>query len=212
MAHKQALFHLGEIAVPATENESHTKHGNKNSQVNKSDESKTDNHNKSHNSSNETNSDNSSTVNSKSDSKSEKDAKQELKNVVSRSHEPMVEATTVFPFTLFPDTVIIDRTKITVVNRVFFFVANMVSIKLEDILNVTSSVGPFFGSIDIHTRYFDPGKPYSVNFLWRKDARRIDRILQGYSIAKEEKVDMTKLETKELAELLDNLGKTRNNE
>lgn len=134
--------------------------------------------------------------------------KEELSKVVSQSHEAICKSDTVFPFTLFPDTVIIDRTKITVVNRVFFWVANIVSVKLDDILNVTSSVGPFFGSIEIHTRYFDPGKPYRVNYLWRKDALRIDRILQGYSIAREQHLDLSELETKELAKTLDELGST----
>jgi hypothetical protein len=133
-------------------------------------------------------------------------ATQELKKVIGGSHEVLVSASTVFPFTLFPDTVTVDREKVTVVNRFFFRVAETVSIAIEDILNVTADVGPFFGSLKILTRFYDPEKPYSVDYLWRGDAERLKRILQGYVIAHQKAIDCTPLETKELARMLNKLG------
>jgi hypothetical protein len=129
-----------------------------------------------------------------------------LNKVVSNSHEAIMTASTVFPFTLFPDTVTINRAKLTIVHRIFFKVAETISIRVEDILNVTSSVGPFFGSVQIHTKFFDPAKPYTVNFLRRSDALKIDRIMQGYSIATQESIDLSVLDTRELAARLDELG------
>lgn len=130
-----------------------------------------------------------------------------LQKVVSRSHEPIVTARTVFPFDLFPDSIIVDRTKLTIINRIFFFVEELVTIDLEDVLNVTSSIGPFFGSLQIHTRFFEASKPYQVNYLWRKDALRIERIIQGYNIALKEKMDLSALEAQDLADMLDELGR-----
>ena len=129
-----------------------------------------------------------------------------LRRVVDRSRETIMTATTVFPLTIFPDTVTIDRNKLNITHRVFFWTGEVINIKIEDILNVTARVGPFIGSIQIHTRYFDPHKPYTVNFLWRKDALKIDRIMQGCSIAKAEGIDLSALDTKELAQRLDELG------
>lgn len=134
------------------------------------------------------------------------EAKQAINKIVGLAHEPIFQATTVFPFTLFPDTVTIDRTKLTVTHRVFFKVAEIVGINIEDILNVTPNVGPFFGSILVHTRFFDPDKPYAVNYLKREDALKIDRIMHGYSIALEKGIDASSVPTKELAEMLDKLG------
>jgi hypothetical protein len=136
-----------------------------------------------------------------------KETKAELHDVVSTAHQPLFKTTTVFPFTLFPDTVTIDRSKLTITHREFFGVADVISIKIEDILNVIPHVGPFFGSIDVHTRYFDPHKPYRVTYLWRGDALKIERIMQGYSIAMAKDIDCSALGNKELATMLDKLGR-----
>lgn len=135
------------------------------------------------------------------------EAKQQLSKAISGSHDALVTATTVFPFTFFPDSVIVDREKFTVTHRIFVRVAEVTSIRVEDILNVTADVGPFFGSLKISTRFFDPDKPYAVNYLWRSDALKIKRIMQGYIIAIQRGIDCTALSTPELAKLLDELGR-----
>lgn len=129
-----------------------------------------------------------------------------LKEIIGNSQETLMTATTVFPFTLFPDTVIIDREKISIAHRFFFRVAEVVSMRIEDILNVTADVGPIFGSVSMLTRFFDPDKPYTVNYLWRGDALRLKRILQGYVIAIQKSIDTSALSAKELATLLDEFG------
>lgn len=139
-------------------------------------------------------------------------AKEELESAVGRAHEVLVSATTVFPFTLFPDTVTVDRGKISVAKRAFFRIGEVVSMRIEDILNVTASVGPFFGSITVHTRFFDQHKPYTVNYFWRDDALKIKRIVQGYIIALQKDIDCSVFGTKELAEMLDELGQSQNEE
>jgi len=40
------------------------------------------------------------------------------------AHDVLFRANTVFPFTLFPDTVTLDREKLTLVTRLFFRVAS----------------------------------------------------------------------------------------
>jgi len=134
-------------------------------------------------------------------------AERELNKAVSSSHETIMTATTVFPLKLFPDTITIDRTKFNITHRTFFWAAEVISINLEDILNVTASVAFFFGSIQIHTRFFDPHRPYKVSMLWREDALRIDRIMLGYGVAIRENIDLSTMSAAELADKLDELGK-----
>lgn len=136
--------------------------------------------------------------------------KEELVHAIGDSHDVLIRATTVFPFTLFPDTLAIDRTKLTITHRDFFGVGEALSINIEDILNVTATVGPFFGSIKIATRFFDPGKPYTVDKFWRGDALKIKRIAQGYIIARQREIDCSVLSNRELTKLLDELGKVDN--
>lgn len=133
-------------------------------------------------------------------------AKQELQSAVKGTHEVLIEATTVFPLTLFPDTVYVDREKITVTQRLFFKLSEVVSIRLEDVLSITADAGPFLGSLKISTRFFDPKKPYSVNYLWRHDALKIKRIVQGYIVALQKNIDCSTLPVPELRNILDKLG------
>lgn len=134
-------------------------------------------------------------------------AEEKLEEAIGEAHGVLVRATTVFPLTLFPDTLTVDRTKLTITHRDFFKVGEVLSIQIEDLLNITASVGPFFGSIKISTRFFDPGKPYTVSKFWRSDALKIKRIAQGYIIARQKEIDCSALSTKELALMLDELGK-----
>jgi hypothetical protein len=136
------------------------------------------------------------------------EAKRELAKAIEGSNELLAEATTVFPFTVFPDTITIDRTQITIAHRSFFAIGDVTSIRIEDVLNIDALVGPFFGSLKLYTRFFNTQqKPYRINWLWRHDALRIKRILQGYLIAIKREIDCSALNTKELAGMLDELGK-----
>jgi hypothetical protein len=134
-------------------------------------------------------------------------ANDELAGAVNTSHEILMTAKTVFPFTLFPDTVSIDRTNLTIAHRVFFKIAVIVTIKIEDILNITPNIGPFLGSLRIVTTFVDNKSPYVVNYLSRADALKINRILLGYKVALEQKIDTDSLSKEELVKLLDRLAR-----
>lgn len=134
------------------------------------------------------------------------EVRDELQQVIQGSNEILATANTVFPFTLFPDTVTMDRAKLTIVQRSFFNVAQVMSIRVEDILNVTANVGPFFGSLHIVSRVLNSDKPFDINFLWREDALKLKRIMQGYIISMQKEIDVSALTTAELIIMLERLG------
>ncbi len=129
-----------------------------------------------------------------------------LLDATRKSHEILFKANTVFPFTLFPDTVTLDREKVTVANHYFFGVAKITSAPVRDILSVEADIGPFFGSVHMSSRFFVTN-PFSLHFLWRSDAIRLQRLLQGYIIAHEQAIDCAKIKKAKLIELLNDLGK-----
>lgn len=133
--------------------------------------------------------------------------KKKLNEIVKGSHEVLFNATTVFPFNFFPDTINIDREKVTITRRTFFMVKEVTSIAIDDILNVTLNVGPFFGSIKLSKRVYDTVEPYEVNYFWRNDAVHVKYIIQGHIIAAQKKIDCSPLNTKELADALSELGR-----
>lgn len=142
---------------------------------------------------------------SKKLTKQQKEIKK-LDKLVETSHELLAQATTVFPFTLFPDTVSIDRNKVNIQRRQFFMTGEVLSVAFEDISKVSSSVGPFFGSLSV-AMAMKPDDEIVVKYLWRHDAIRLKRILQGYMIALKNEVDCNSLGKEELLDKLMELGK-----
>lgn len=130
----------------------------------------------------------------------------DLKKIVTQSHELLLSANTVFPMTIFPDTVTVDRTKVTITRRDFFWSSDVMSIRIEDVLNVTASVGPLFGSLTIASRVMSTVDHFQIKHFWRADAIRLKHLIQGYVIAQHNKIDTAHLNKHELIETLIELG------
>lgn len=130
----------------------------------------------------------------------------DLRKLVAKSHETLMSANTVFPFTLFPDTVTVDRTKITITRRDFFWSSDVMSIRIEDVLNVAANTGPLFGSLTIASRVMSTVDHFKINLFWWSDAIRLKHMIQGYVIAQHNKIDTAHLDKNELIDTLIELG------
>ncbi len=130
---------------------------------------------------------------------------EKLVDITEKAHDVLFKADTVFPFTPFPSTITLDREKLTVANRNFFRSANIVAVPVGAILSVEANVGPFFGSINMTSRYFTQNV-HAVQFLWHHDAIELQRLLQGFIVAHEKKIDVSEIETEDLCALLKDLG------
>jgi hypothetical protein len=131
---------------------------------------------------------------------------EELYNTAVKAHDIVYKTQTVFPFTLFPDTISIDREKVTVANRFFFRVATVISTPIADIKSIESNVGPFFGSLKITSEAFT-NNVRIIKFLSREDSIKIQRIIQGFMISRQKEIDVTKIETHELITMMMELGR-----
>lgn len=135
------------------------------------------------------------------------DEAKDINQVVQRSHEVLAGAKTVMlPVNLFPDSVIVDRTKVTITKRSFFWTAQVITTRIEDILSVTSNIGPVFGSLLISTRVMNSTDHYEINYFWRRDAAYLKQIIQGYVIAQHNSIETKHLTREELIETLLELG------
>ena len=132
----------------------------------------------------------------------------ELKKVITHAHEVISNARTVLPF-LFPDEVILDRTQITIVKRTFILSSNVISIRIEDVLNVSAMLGPVFGSITVTSRVMNSVDHYDVGRFWRDDAQRMKQIIQGYLIARQNGIQTDHLSCEELERTLLELSPDR---
>ena len=151
----------------------------------------------------------------KADTKNGKDGKElpnaaDLKKIVKQSHEVLASANTVFPVSLFPDTVVVDRTKVTITRRNFFWSSDVMSIRIEDVLNVSASVGPLFGSLTVASRVMSTIDHFQINFFWRNDAIHLKHMIQGYVIAQHNNIDTAHLNKEDLVKTLEELGQDFN--
>jgi hypothetical protein len=145
---------------------------------------------------------------SRTDAKKEKELEEadKLKKLVKRSHQVLASSRTVFPMTLFPDSIVVDRSKVSIIKRNFFWSSNVISFQIEDVLNVSCSVGPLFGSLTIASRVMSSVDHFTINYLWRADAMFMKHLMQGHIIAKNNKLETDKLTRNEMVEMLCELG------
>ncbi len=133
----------------------------------------------------------------------------ELKHMIRRSNDVLASATTVFPFDLFPDSIVVDRTKVTITKRNFFWSEQVMSIRIEDVLNVSVASGPFFGALTIASRVMSTEDHFTTRFFWRKDAAHLKHIIQGYVIARHNRIDTKHLSRDNLIKTLEELGQDK---
>jgi hypothetical protein len=130
---------------------------------------------------------------------------EKLIDVTEKAQDVLFRAETVFPFTLFPDSIILDREKLTVVTRVFFRTAKITSVPISSISAAEADVGVLFGSAHISSKFFVQNK-YSIQFLSRGNTLTLVHMLQGFIIAHEKSIDLTDIEREDLLMLLKDLG------
>lgn len=132
-------------------------------------------------------------------------SEEKINDVKHNTEDILYEAETVFPFTLFPDTLKLDREKLTMARRDFFRTAQISSVPLSEIMSIEANVGPFFGSIHLIFRFFNDNEK-TFTFLKRQDAINLQRLVHGFIIAHRKGVDISKVPTKELRDTLVQIG------
>ncbi len=135
------------------------------------------------------------------------DPREGLRKIVRKSHQLLGSAQTVIlPINLFPDSVMVDRTKVTITKRTFFWSSSVISIRIEDVLNVACSTGPIFGSLTVSSRVMNSTDHYEIDYFWRKDALYLKQLIQGYVIAQHNQIETSHLDRRELVKTLLELG------
>ncbi len=131
--------------------------------------------------------------------------KQDLLDTADIIQDYLFKATSVFPFDLVPNTISVSRMKIAITKRDFFKVSEVMSVLIDDVLNVEANSGPFFGSIKIYTKIYG-NDPQVVHWLPRDATVEFKRIVEGLIIAKKQGINVMEFEKGECRMLLMRLG------
>lgn len=131
----------------------------------------------------------------------------ELEEAAKQSQHILIQADAIFPFDLFPDTITVDRQKLTIVRRELWKTKQTVSVAHNGITNIQADMGPLFGSLTVTSGDFMNGTQ-TIRYLRKRDVLAVQQLVQGLILAQKEGIDTNAIEDDQtLLRLLDKLGR-----
>ncbi|MBP9820463.1 hypothetical protein KBC79_07060 [Candidatus Woesebacteria bacterium] len=128
-----------------------------------------------------------------------------LQQLASSSEKVLYRCQTVFPFTLFPDAIVVTPSKVDIVYHHFFFMKSVHSLLIDNILTLRLSTGPFFASIEFEVKGYEQNPP-EVTYLPKHSALKTQEIIVGLIAAKQEGVDLKKIKKKQVQTNVNRIG------
>lgn len=143
----------------------------------------------------------------KNKSKDKSQTEKQLSRLASETKTVILRVSSVFPFQLFPDEIILDRTKVTIVRRFLFF-KRIFPILYEDIRTTRINRGLVFASIEIELSGYERN-PNPVTHLWPEKAIKVENYIMGMLKTLKDGVDLTGIGKEELAKRIENVGESQ---
>lgn len=133
-----------------------------------------------------------------------------LLDLVEESKNVLLSIATVFPFDLFTDTITIDENKVNIIQRNFFGVYNFHSIFINDITDISLQTNLLFATLTIiDSSNFRFPIVIVIRPLYKKDAIRARRLIQGLIAAKQERINLGHLSKSEVFREANQAGEIR---
>lgn len=131
-----------------------------------------------------------------------------LHQVVQDAHTVLYTISSLFPFDLFPDKLIIRISHIDIMANVFLWSGSTQRILITNIRQVTLFENPFFAAIELTVKGL-PEIVVTIKFLKKHEAIRAKRIMTGLIECYENNVDFTKYSMVELVNYIEDIGRAR---
>lgn len=132
-----------------------------------------------------------------------------LQSLAAESQSILFKFHTIYPFDFFPDEIIIDENKVSIVTRAFFLSYHIRSILISDITDVSVDTGLLFATLSIvdSSNYRFPITE-KISFLSKKNALTARKIIQGLIMAKNNNIDLGRFTVSSIRDELCTLGET----
>lgn len=132
--------------------------------------------------------------------------KRRLNVMMSKSNRIIISISSLFPWDLFPDTLNIEETRITVIQRQLFS-SQVHSVNIKDISNIFIDMDLFLAAITIVSNTFEENN-IKIMKLRKKDAVLARRIIEGLRVFMEKDIDTSSYTIKDLINKLKELSTT----
>lgn len=130
----------------------------------------------------------------------------ELDKLVEKSEAVVFELSSVFPFQLFPDKIIVDEEKVTIVRRHLFF-KRIFPILIRDLLTVKVNRGILFSAMEFEIKRLEEN-PSPITFLWPDQADKASKYIMGLVGADRERLDLNEMPFKEVKKKIKIIGES----
>jgi hypothetical protein len=144
-----------------------------------------------------------------------KETQEKFDKIVERNNYVLFQAQALFPLDFFPDKIIIDMTKVTIIAKSFFATEHVTAIPLKSISDIFMQTSLFTASLTVmylpHSDRPSAIQPEEAKILAlsRKDAIIAKDIIRGMVIAHEDNIDLTNIKLEDLRSKLQELGSTK---
>jgi len=130
-----------------------------------------------------------------------------LDDMMTKSNRVIVSISSMFPWDIFPSTINVEETRITVIKRQLFS-SQVHSVDIKSISNVFIDTSLFFTTLTIISSTFEANK-IKIMRLRKKQAILVRRAIEGLRLLAEQDIDTSQYSIEELLNKLKELSTTK---
>ena len=130
-----------------------------------------------------------------------------ISDMVQNSNDILMSISTIFPFKLFPTTINVEATRVTIITRQLLS-SQVHSVDIKDISSVFIDTSFIFASLTLISKTYAQ-KEFIIDNLRKKEAILIRRIIEGLRMFAKEDINTTNFSKKELLNKLRELSETK---
>ncbi len=130
-----------------------------------------------------------------------------VEDMVVSSNRILLRVSSIFPWDLFPSTIIVEETRVTIIHR-HLFSSQVHSVDIKNISNIFIGTGILCAQLTLVSDTFTQNKVV-INRLWKKEAILMRRIIEGMRMFVKENIDTTDYSASELVSKLKELSTTK---
>lgn len=137
-----------------------------------------------------------------------KEQKRSVAQLVKKSNRILVSISSHgFPFDLFPDTLNVEESRITIITRSFFSSSQVHSVDIKDISNIFINTAPLFAQLVI-VQKLPVENEIKIRNLRKQEAVFARRIIEGLRVFESQHIDTSGYTNEELTAKLKELSMT----
>ncbi len=133
--------------------------------------------------------------------------RQSVEDMVNASNRILLRISSVFPWDLFPTTIVVEETRITIIHRQLFS-SQVHSVDIKNIANIFIDTGILFAQLTIVSNTFAENQ-IIIDRLWKKEAILMRRIIEGLRMFISHDIGTTNYSIEELIGKLKELSTTK---